>query len=257
MLIKMSDKFNFLSSSSISISQLKSIIFLLAFLAFSWSIVFYFSGPLILMIVALITSSLLLSLIRLISYQLAVIFFIICLVSFVVFWYASILGVDIGAQYLYFGLIATCLSFYKFKHPWFLIVSISIPISCMLALIYTNFSLFSMIILNEKMIPLIKNYAILTAVIIIVSAYYVSFMRSPESYMFTQENIYNILENSSLSKREIEISYLLAMGSSYNEISKKCFISLTTVKSHASKIFKKLNVKNRSALIKFIIRKTR
>jgi DNA-binding NarL/FixJ family response regulator len=48
-----------------------------------------------------------------------------------------------------------------------------------------------------------------------------------------------------LSKREIEILALVANGLTNDEISKKLFISVTTVKIHLNHIFGKLNVKNR------------
>lgn len=49
-----------------------------------------------------------------------------------------------------------------------------------------------------------------------------------------------------LSGRELEILDLIARGASNEEIGKQLFISLTTVKVHASHIFSKLNVSNRT-----------
>lgn len=48
-----------------------------------------------------------------------------------------------------------------------------------------------------------------------------------------------------LSKRELEILALVANGLTNQEISKKLFISVTTVKIHLNHVFSKLNVKNR------------
>ena len=49
-----------------------------------------------------------------------------------------------------------------------------------------------------------------------------------------------------LSRRELEILHLIARGLTNEEIAKKLFISLPTVKTHASHIFGKLNVNNRT-----------
>ena len=49
-----------------------------------------------------------------------------------------------------------------------------------------------------------------------------------------------------LSKRELEILYLIGRGITNEAIAKKLFISEPTVKTHASRIFSKLNVENRT-----------
>lgn len=49
-----------------------------------------------------------------------------------------------------------------------------------------------------------------------------------------------------LSKRELEILQLIAKGLTNEQVSKKLFISVPTVKAHAANIFDKLNVKNRT-----------
>lgn len=53
-------------------------------------------------------------------------------------------------------------------------------------------------------------------------------------------------EMSSLSEREKDVLNLIAKGRSNNEIADNLFISVRTVKFHASAIFAKLNVKNRT-----------
>lgn len=52
-----------------------------------------------------------------------------------------------------------------------------------------------------------------------------------------------------LTDRELEIFSLIKKGYSNSEISKQLFLSLNTVKTHISNIFKKLDVNNRSSLI--------
>jgi len=49
-----------------------------------------------------------------------------------------------------------------------------------------------------------------------------------------------------LSRRELEILHLIARGVSNEDIGKKLFISLPTVKAHVTHSFRKLNVKNRT-----------
>jgi NarL family two-component system response regulator LiaR len=53
-------------------------------------------------------------------------------------------------------------------------------------------------------------------------------------------------EMSRLSDREQEILDLISLGQSNGEIADKLYISIRTVKFHASSIFAKLNVKNRT-----------
>ncbi len=58
------------------------------------------------------------------------------------------------------------------------------------------------------------------------------------------------LAKSSLSKQELRVLNLIADGKSNKEIANQLFIAETTVKSHVSKILKKLNVKRRTEAVK-------
>ena len=58
-----------------------------------------------------------------------------------------------------------------------------------------------------------------------------------------------------LTSREREIFKLIAEGSTSREISDMLFISLKTVLGHRTKIMKKLDLSNRTELIKYAIRK--
>lgn len=55
-------------------------------------------------------------------------------------------------------------------------------------------------------------------------------------------------KNYGLTKREQEIAILLNKGETYQNIADQLFISLPTVKTHASNIYKKCDVKSRSEL---------
>lgn len=52
-----------------------------------------------------------------------------------------------------------------------------------------------------------------------------------------------------LTDRELEIIELIKQGYSNNEISKLLYLSLNTVKTHITNIYKKLNVNNRTSLV--------
>lgn len=54
---------------------------------------------------------------------------------------------------------------------------------------------------------------------------------------------------SELSKRELEVLQLMAAGLSNQEIAEKLFVSLNTVKTHASKVMEKLDVNRRTQAI--------
>jgi DNA-binding CsgD family transcriptional regulator len=57
--------------------------------------------------------------------------------------------------------------------------------------------------------------------------------------------------DSGISKREYEVLQLLSQGLSNQEIADKLFVSMNTIKTHTSRLFEKLEVKNRTqALLK-------
>jgi ATP/maltotriose-dependent transcriptional regulator MalT len=68
-----------------------------------------------------------------------------------------------------------------------------------------------------------------------------------------KENVITIdektLENLGISKREYEVLALLETGMSNQEIADALFISQNTVKTHTSRLFEKLDVKNRTQAI--------
>ena len=62
----------------------------------------------------------------------------------------------------------------------------------------------------------------------------------------------NQLKNYQITPRESDVAKLLAEGKSYREIAEDLFISLPTVKTHVTRIYEKLNVKNRHELTKLL-----
>ncbi|MBC9909062.1 response regulator transcription factor [Chitinophaga varians] len=57
------------------------------------------------------------------------------------------------------------------------------------------------------------------------------------------------LDRLGLSSRELEVLQLMADGLSNQEIAGRLFVSLNTVKTHASRLFEKLDVKRRTQAI--------
>lgn len=57
------------------------------------------------------------------------------------------------------------------------------------------------------------------------------------------------IEKLGISKRELDVLGLMAMGLSNEEIAEKLFVSLNTVKTHSSSIFLKLDVKRRTQAV--------
>lgn len=54
-----------------------------------------------------------------------------------------------------------------------------------------------------------------------------------------------------ITKRELEILELMAMGLSNREIAEKLFVSENTVKTHSSRLFDKLNARRRTQAVQF------
>lgn len=61
------------------------------------------------------------------------------------------------------------------------------------------------------------------------------------------------LNNYELTNREKEIANLLVSGKTYQEISEQLYISMPTVKTHVSNIYKKCSVKSKSDLMLLLI----
>ena len=59
----------------------------------------------------------------------------------------------------------------------------------------------------------------------------------------------SLISQLELSKRELEILGLLALGHSNQEIAETLFVSLSTVKTHLQNLFAKLDVKRRTQAI--------
>ncbi|MEM6378107.1 MAG: response regulator transcription factor [Bacteroidota bacterium] len=60
----------------------------------------------------------------------------------------------------------------------------------------------------------------------------------------------NLIQEWGLSNREIEVLQLISEGYSNQEIADKLFVSLSTVKTHVSNLFSKLDVQRRTQAVK-------
>jgi DNA-binding NarL/FixJ family response regulator len=72
-----------------------------------------------------------------------------------------------------------------------------------------------------------------------------------EPNLFANED--NFLKQFNLTKRESEIIQLLKTGFTNQQIADKLFLSIYTVETHRKNIMQKLNLKNPSSLMKFIV----
>lgn len=77
-------------------------------------------------------------------------------------------------------------------------------------------------------------------------------MVEKEVYIIRKEGFipnHDLISELQLSKRELEILDLIAQGCSNEEIAKRIFVSLSTVKTHNQNLFLKLDVKRRTQAV--------
>jgi two-component system, NarL family, response regulator LiaR len=71
------------------------------------------------------------------------------------------------------------------------------------------------------------------------------YINSNDSFCLNEKEVAKM----GLSKRELEVLQLMAEGFSNEEIAARLFVSLHTIKTHASKIFEKMDVKRRTQAV--------
>lgn len=69
--------------------------------------------------------------------------------------------------------------------------------------------------------------------------------RNSRDFILNEKEIVNL----GLSKRELEVLQLMSEGLSNQEIAAKLFVSLSTIKTHSTNLFEKLDVKRRTQAI--------
>jgi len=67
------------------------------------------------------------------------------------------------------------------------------------------------------------------------------------------EKICNPASEHNLSFREVEVAKLIATGSTDKEVAEQLFLSVHTVSNHRKHIFKKLNLRSKQDLTKYVI----
>ncbi|MEI8205016.1 MAG: helix-turn-helix transcriptional regulator [Bacteroidota bacterium] len=78
-----------------------------------------------------------------------------------------------------------------------------------------------------------------------------SFMKN---YFRNYKVDHNLMENKSLTQREIEILKNAAIGLSNKEIADKLFISTKTVDCHKNNIMQKLKLKNTAEMVLYAVK---
>lgn len=74
---------------------------------------------------------------------------------------------------------------------------------------------------------------------------YVHQSKASENPEMAQETLFN---DAGMTPREREIALMLAEGLSYKELSEKLFISLSTIQTHVTRIYGKMNVRSKTEL---------
>ncbi|MDR0850932.1 MAG: helix-turn-helix transcriptional regulator [Clostridiales Family XIII bacterium] len=80
-----------------------------------------------------------------------------------------------------------------------------------------------------------------------VSGYFISiFSKNPQKKNVVSREI--LMSHYGLTKREIDVADLLAAGNSYQKTAEELYISINTVRTHISNIYRKLNIDNQKSL---------
>ncbi len=92
---------------------------------------------------------------------------------------------------------------------------------------------------------------LIACLFLILGLWFGSKFREKKVKKAPNEHIEVNLSETGISKREYEVLKLISEGLSNQEIAEKLFVSTNTIKTHTSRLFEKLEVKNRTqALIK-------
>lgn len=137
----------------------------------------------------------------------------------------AIILYSVSLAFLLFLLKWLELRFIIFQHSFEIYIGI-------IALIFTGLGIWLALKLSR---PKIKT-------VVVEKEVYVS-----TNHEFVQNTA--LVDQLELSKRELEILGLMALGHSNQEIAEKLFVSLSTVKTHSQHVFEKLDVKRRTQAI--------
>ena len=172
----------------------------------------------------------------------------IFIISIPIYWFAGILGPNSAVQITIF--VTMTISFVLFNDNQtafkYFFVLMQIAIYALLEL--TNYAFFYKINLPDSYLQIFRNSVILYVFIIIFFTlkYYSTLMHDMKN------SISNLSKLQCLTDRESEIILLCVEGKSNKQIADSLFIELSTVKTHLSRVFKKLNITNRTQLASLI-----
>ncbi len=167
-----------------------------------------------------------------------------------IFFYANMLGKELGMQYVFF--VSMIIPLVIFDKPYFKskIILTIVPLIGLLLFEYLNWN-WSYI----KFPPIFQTPFYLMVLVgislSIIGIFYFYF----NLYEETKKTLDYILKSSSLTQREIEIVAKIIEGLSNKEIGTTLYIEESTVKRHIKNIFKKLNIKKRTELLAFSFEK--
>jgi DNA-binding CsgD family transcriptional regulator len=93
---------------------------------------------------------------------------------------------------------------------------------------------------------------VILAIGLIVYTWHRSRVKRLALQLKTEKEMNRLFTKHGISAREQEIIHLVMQGKSNKDIEDALFISLPTVKKHIYSVYKKMNVKNRLELIRFV-----
>ncbi len=179
-------------------------------------------------------------------------FAITSLPSLSLLYYGSIFGKEVGAQMLCFSFIAVSFAIFTTKYPYFLTISCFFPIFVMFMLELSDYSLFPRFYLSVFQIKIIAICADLTTFLVTILAlsFYFKYKHKYASVLRNKSKL--SLTRFGLSQREFEIVGYIIDGFTNKEIAEALFVEVSTIKTHISRVFKKVGVNSRIQLLSII-----
>lgn len=106
-------------------------------------------------------------------------------------------------------------------------------------------------------VPIVKAaFAILLAWYVLKALLFSQYLKNPQEIMSSDQILELIAAECSLTPQELVVAKLLYSGSTYKDIGEYLFISVHTVRRHASSIYSKINVSSKMELIRLVREKT-
>lgn len=176
---------------------------------------------------------------------------LLVLLNGAIFIISSSLGYQFGMQYVYFLAMVIPLIIFDNKQYISKVIFVGSSFVCFLVLDFVGYGLF-----YPLSIPVEFEKAFYLLVILASGASLVGICLMVMSlYGEKQQELQQFLKSSNLTTREIEIVAKIIEGYSNKVIGELLYIEESTVKRHVKHIFQKLNVKKRTELMAFALKK--